>query len=287
MISTKKCNKFKFQLRLCNYDFNWYVSSWKHTIISWSDDPSGTETAIFQDDQANTMAIDSLAPCVAKTSATAIHYSDVMIGAMASQSTSLTIIKENIKAPRHWPLCGEFTCDRWIPSINGQWRGKYFHLMTSSFWYWYVIFADLFITRCDQLNEQLEALAVVGWFYFLLTQSKTSCLLALRSSHSIYYLISAIRYFRHLGPVSILLHWRYNERNGVSNHQHIDCLHSRLTMRTSRKHQSSALPAFVRGPSQRVTNEENVSILWCHHEQCLSQWKWLLHVKRHPLPNNW
>ena len=24
-------------------------------------------------------------------------------------------IKENIKAPRHWPLCGEFTGDRWIP----------------------------------------------------------------------------------------------------------------------------------------------------------------------------
>ena len=25
-------------------------------------------------------------------------------------------IKENIKAPRHWPLCGEFTGDRWIPA---------------------------------------------------------------------------------------------------------------------------------------------------------------------------
>ena len=24
-------------------------------------------------------------------------------------------IKENIKAPRHWPLWGEFTSDRWIP----------------------------------------------------------------------------------------------------------------------------------------------------------------------------
>ena len=24
-------------------------------------------------------------------------------------------IKENIKAPRHWPLCGEFTGHRWIP----------------------------------------------------------------------------------------------------------------------------------------------------------------------------
>ena len=29
-------------------------------------------------------------------------------------------IKENIKALRHWPLCGEFTGDRWIPRTNGQ-----------------------------------------------------------------------------------------------------------------------------------------------------------------------
>ena len=43
------------------------------------------------------------------------HYNDVIMGTMASQITSLTIvystviqapIKENIKAPRHWPLCG-------------------------------------------------------------------------------------------------------------------------------------------------------------------------------------
>ena len=59
------------------------------------------------------------------------HYSDVIMGVMASQFTSLTIvyptvysgadlIKENIKAPRHWPLSGEFTGDRWIPRTNGQ-----------------------------------------------------------------------------------------------------------------------------------------------------------------------
>ena len=45
-----------------------------------------------------------------------------------TQSFIQTQIKENIKAPRHWPLCG----DRWIPRTNGQWRGKCFHLMTSS-----------------------------------------------------------------------------------------------------------------------------------------------------------
>ena len=55
-----------------------------------------------------------------------MHYSDVIMSTMASQSTNLTIvystiqIKEHIKAPRHWPLWGEFTGDRWIPRRKGQ-----------------------------------------------------------------------------------------------------------------------------------------------------------------------
>ena len=73
------------------------------------------------------------------------YYNDVIMSAMASQITSLTIvyssvyiqaqIKENIKAPRHWPLCGEVTGDRWIPRTKGQLRGNCFYLMTSS-WCW-------------------------------------------------------------------------------------------------------------------------------------------------------
>ena len=43
-------------------------------------------------------------------------------------------IKENIKAPRHWPLWGESTGDRWIPHTKGQQRGKCSHYMTSSSW---------------------------------------------------------------------------------------------------------------------------------------------------------
>ena len=43
--------------------------------------------------------------------------------------SSLTIVystvysgadQKNIKAPRHWALCGEFPGDRWIPRTNGQ-----------------------------------------------------------------------------------------------------------------------------------------------------------------------
>ena len=35
-----------------------------------------------------------------------------------------TQIKENIKAPRHWPLWGESTNDRWIPLTKGQQHGN-------------------------------------------------------------------------------------------------------------------------------------------------------------------
>ena len=57
------------------------------------------------------------------------HCSDVTMGAVAFQITSLTIvylpliqaqIKENTKDQRYWFLCGEFIGDRWIPRTNGQ-----------------------------------------------------------------------------------------------------------------------------------------------------------------------
>ena len=43
------------------------------------------------------------------------------------------------------------------------------------------------------------------------------------------------------------LQWRHNGRDGVSNHQRLDCFLSRLFRRRSKKHQSSASLAFVRG----------------------------------------
>ena len=66
------------------------------------------------------------------------------MGAITSQITGVSIVystvcpgadQRNIKAPRHWPSWGEFTGDQWKPRTEGQWRGKFFHLMTSS---WFV-----------------------------------------------------------------------------------------------------------------------------------------------------
>ena len=42
------------------------------------------------------------------------HYNDVIMSAIQAQT------KENNKAPRHWPLCGKFTVDRWISRTKDQ-----------------------------------------------------------------------------------------------------------------------------------------------------------------------
>ena len=69
------------------------------------------------------------------------HYDDVIMTMLASQITSLTVVYSIVysgvnqrkhQTPRHWPLCGKFTGDRWISRTNGQLREKCFHLMTSS-----------------------------------------------------------------------------------------------------------------------------------------------------------
>ena len=60
-----------------------------------------------------------------------LHYGDVIMGTIASQITSLTMVystvysgtdqrKHQSCANGHWPLCGEFTGDWWIPCTNGQ-----------------------------------------------------------------------------------------------------------------------------------------------------------------------
>ena len=54
------------------------------------------------------------------------------MGVMASQIADVSTVcstvcsgthQENIKAPRHWPLLGESTGDRWFPLAKGHWRG--------------------------------------------------------------------------------------------------------------------------------------------------------------------
>ena len=48
------------------------------------------------------------------------HYIDVIMTTMTSQITSLAVVSSTVyseadQRKQHWPLCGEFTGDRWIP----------------------------------------------------------------------------------------------------------------------------------------------------------------------------
>ena len=71
----------------------------------------------------------------------------------------------------------------------------------------------------------------------------------------------------------ITLQWRHNERVGVSNHQHRDCLINRLFKRRSKKTPKLCVTGLWGGnspvtgefPAQRPSNAENVSIWWRHH----------------------
>ena len=66
--------------------------------------------------------------------------------------------------------------------------------------------------------------------------------------------------------------WRYNERDGVSNHQRLDCLFNRRRSKETSKlrvtgHCEGNSPVTGEFPTQRASNAENVSILWRHHSR--------------------
>ena len=72
------------------------------------------------------------------------HYDDVIMTAIASQITSLTIVylivysgtdKRKHQSSASLAFVRGIHRDRWIPRTKGQLRGKCFHLMTSSCWF--------------------------------------------------------------------------------------------------------------------------------------------------------
>ena len=76
-----------------------------------------------------------------------------------------------------------------------------------------------------------------------------------------------------VGMTCILLLWRHNGRDGVSNHQPHDCLLNRLFRRRSKQKSRLRVTGLCAGnspgtgefPAQRASNAENVSIWWRHH----------------------
>ena len=83
-----------------------------------------------------------------------LHYNDVIMGPIASQITSLTIVfstaysdTEQRKQRKSSPsLAFVRGIHRGLPRTNGRYRGKCFHLMTSS-WHIYAFSRDGYIVR--------------------------------------------------------------------------------------------------------------------------------------------
>ena len=78
-------------------------------------------------------------------SSSVIHYIDVIMTTMASQITSLTVVYSTVysdadqrkhQSSASLAFVWGIQRDRWIPRTKGRWRGKCFHLMTSS-WAFY------------------------------------------------------------------------------------------------------------------------------------------------------
>ena len=83
------------------------------------------------------------------------HYNDVIMTTIASQSPASrlftrpfiqTQIKENIKAPRHWPLCGEFTGTGAFPAQRASYAEN-----VSIWWRHHVVIHG----PCDQRTDTL------------------------------------------------------------------------------------------------------------------------------------
>ena len=92
------------------------------------------------------------------------HYDDVIMSAMASQITSLTVVywtvysdadKKKHQSSASLAFVWGIHRDRWIPRTKGQLRGKCFHLMTSS---WFRLTNCRFSMKKPQLIIHLCAM---------------------------------------------------------------------------------------------------------------------------------
>ena len=83
-----------------------------------------------------------------------------------------------------------------------------------------------------------------------------------------------IQWCIYASPCLTALHWRHNERDGISNHQPHDCLFNVLFRCRSKKtsklrvtgHCAGNSPVTGEFPAQKASNAENVSIWWHHGE---------------------
>ena len=116
-------------------------------------------------------------------------------------------IKENIKAPRHWPVCGEFTGDRWIPRTNGQESGKCFYLMTSSY---FVVPVGGSRTVSDNRNQETVMstnLEITSSEFLLLISDYSECPIRSRKLSWHFETLNCVKHTTHTTVIDCKRHW--------------------------------------------------------------------------------
>ena len=88
----------------------------------------------------------------------------------------------------------------------------------------------------------------------------------------------------HYYIILLLLLWRHNGCEGVSNHRRLDCVLDRLFRCRSKKTSKLRVAGLCEGdspvtgefPAQRASDAENIPIWWRHHDGIESYWavKW-------------
>ena len=172
-----------------------------------------------------------------------------------------TQIKKNIKAPRHWPLCGEFTGTGEFPAQRASyeeyvsiWWRHHATLLRHT-----VAFIVLPRDHSIGMSPLWPLLDATHWvIYDLITKS----ILIIGSDKPLIQLHSLIA-----------LQWCHNGCNSVLNHQLHDCLLNGLFRRRSKKTWklrvtglcAGNLPGTGEFPAQMASNAENGPIWWRHH----------------------
>ena len=173
------------------------------------------------------------------------HYGDVIMGTIASQITSLTIVYSTVysgadqrkhQSSASLALCGEFTGPGEFPAQMAS------NAENVSIWWRHHECAHkcTFLLQNDALWDTCQM----------------HCEICERELINLY-----------------TLQWRHNERLGLSNHRHHDCLLNRLFRLRWKKSSKLTVTGLCEGnplvnnglPSQRARYAENVFIWWRHH----------------------
>ena len=136
---------------------------------------------------------------------------------MAYQITGVSIVCSTVgsgadqrkhRSSASLALCGEFTGDRWIPRTKGQWRGKYFHLMTSS-WFGFFCHARFRYIQRHNADKYYPPTSVTGpalqWLTLLTDYTAIMCQNRTR-----------------FGTIPLLIRSMLSWFQGTANHWHIE-----------------------------------------------------------------